>query len=284
MKFAGMDMLTPKNTLICIFSYNMGATLERCIQSTIKMCAGFEMILIDDASEDPRTVELLKTQRHLFREVIVSREPKLGKRHGNLYLNIQKACAYATQSGFKFLMMIQDDMQFVRPFDENIGKQYGDLFNSGDKVLQVDPRFLRRGEYEVLKERHAYRYDTRTSYADVGIVHLGRLNGIKWQFLEGERANKQALTDLGYERLFPFTPITMHVPFPRVYRGGRGRFRVFPFNRGKYGFAYMTEQEMADMDARPVEQVPFFRAFLRPYNMRLSRLLYWYRKDNKIFT
>ena len=76
----------------------------------------------------------------------------------------------------------------------------------------------------------------------------------------------------------------MHVPFPRVYRGGRGRFRVFPFNRGKYGFEYMTEQEMADMDARPVEQVPFFRAFLRPYNMRLSRILYWLRKDNKIFT
>lgn len=277
-------MLTPKNTLICIFSYNMGATLDRCIQSTLKMCAGFEVILIDDASEDPRTVELLETKRELFREVIVSKEPKLGKRHGNLYLNIQKACAYATEAGFEFLMMIQDDMQFVRPFDDSIGRQYGDLFDSGPKVLQVDPRFLRRGNYEVLKERRAYRYGPRTSYADVGIVHLGRFNDLKWEFLEGERTNKERLADLGYERLFPFAPIAMHVPFPRVYRGGRGRFRVFPFNRGKYGFDYMTEQEIAKMDARPVDEIPLFRVFLRPQNMRLSRLFYHLRKDNKVFT
>lgn len=277
-------MLTPKNTLICIFSYNMGATLERCIQSTQEMCPGFEVILIDDASEDPRTVELLKTKRPFLRDVIISREPKLGKRHGNLYLNIQKACAYATQAGFEFLMMIQDDMQFVRPLDDSIGRQYGDLFNSSAKVLQVDPRFLRQGEYEVLKERRAYRYGPRTSYADVGIVHLARFNDLKWQFLEGERANKERLADLGYERLFPFAPIAMHVPFPRVYRGGRGRLRMFPFNRGKYAFDYMTKREMAEMDARPLEVLPFFRAFLRPKNMRLSRLLYRLRKDNKIFT
>jgi len=262
----------------------MGATLERCIQSTLKMCVGFEVILIDDASENPRTVELLKTKRELLREVIISKEPKLGKRHGNLYLNIQKACAYATEAGFEFLMMIQDDMQFVRPFDDSIGRQYGDLFNSGEKVLQVDPRFLRRGDYEVLRERRAYRYGPRTSYADVGIVHLARFNDLKWQFLEGERANKERLADLGYERLFPFAPIAMHVPFPRVYRGGRGRFRVFPFNRGKYGFDYMTEQEITRMDARPVEEIPFFRAFLRPQNMLLSRLFYQLRKDNKVFT
>jgi len=262
----------------------MGATLDRCIQSTLKMCAGFEVILIDDASEDPRTVELLETKRELFREVIVSKEPKLGKRHGNLYLNIQKACAYATEAGFEFLMMIQDDMQFVRPFDDRIGRQYGDLFDSGPKVLQVDPRFLRRGNYEVLKERRAYRYGPRTSYADVGIVHLGRFNDLKWEFLEGERTNKERLADLGYERLFPFAPIAMHVPFPRVYRGGRGRFRVFPFNRGKYGFDYMTEQEIAKMDARPVDEIPLFRVFLRPQNMRLSRLFYHLRKDNKVFT
>lgn len=279
-----MKMLTSKNTLICIFSYNMGATLERCIQSAQKMCAGFEMILIDDASEDPVTVELLKTKRQLFRDIIISKEPKQGKRHGNLYLNIEKACRYATQAGFEFLMMIQDDMQFVRPLDDNIGRQYRDLFNSGEKVLQVDPRFLRQGDYEVLRERCAYRYGPRTSYADVGIFHLQRFNDLEWQFLEGERANKERLADLGYERLFPFAPIAMHVPFPRIYRSGRGRFRVFPFNRGRYGFEYMTEQEIAAMDARPVETVPLFRTFLRPKNMRLSRLLYRLRKDNKIFT
>lgn len=277
--------VTRENTLLCIFSFNMGVTLERCIRSTLKMCEGFEVLIIDDQSEDPKTIEVLRSNRHLVRDVIVSTESKVGKRHGNLYLNIQRACEYATQAGFDYLFMIQDDMQFVRPLDEKVGREYEALFESGEKVLQVDPRFLRAGSgYETMTERRAYRHCERTSYADVGIVHLRRLNDLGWSFKEGEKENKEALAELGYERLFPFTPIMMHVPFPRVYRKGRMRFRIFPFNRGKYGFEYMTKEEMDAMDARPVEVLPFFRNFLRPQNMRLSRLLYDRRKEYKIFT
>lgn len=279
------ERITRENTLLCIFSFNMGMTLERCILSTLKMCEGYEIMIIDDQSEDPKTIEVLGSKQDSVRELIVSTESKAGKRHGNLYSNIQRACEYATQAGFEYLFMIQDDMQFVRPLDDKVGDEYATLFASGDKVLQVDPRFLRAGSgYEILKDRRAYRHSERTSYADVGLIHLKRLNELEWTFLEGEHANKEALADLGYERLFPFTPIMMHVPFPRVYRKGRVRFRFFPFNRGKYGFEYMTDEERSAMDGRPVEVMPFFRAFLRPQNMRLSRLLYDRRKEYKIFT
>ncbi|MFP3541213.1 hypothetical protein, partial [Pseudomonas sp. SIMBA_044] len=90
----------------------------------------------------------------------------------------------AGAQGYEYIFLIQDDMQFVRPMDEAICQQYYDLFNSDKMVLQVDPRFLRKGyEYEIVEPQRAYAFpagDPRRSYADVGIIRLSVLNSLKW--------------------------------------------------------------------------------------------------------
>ncbi|MGH6762487.1 MAG: glycosyltransferase family A protein [Phyllobacterium sp.] len=276
--------MNSENTLLCVFSYNMGDALKNCIESMMKMCGAFDAILIDDDSTDPKTIGHIEDYRSAFIDVFTNTSPKIGKRHGNLYDNIQMSYEYALNNGYEYVFFIQDDMQFVRPMDEHICKEYALLFDSSDKVIQVDPRFLRnRSGYEILGDIKAYRYDSETSYADVGITHVGRLKAINWAFGEGERANKERLSRLGYMRLFPHSPIIMHVPFPQVFRNGRKRFDPFLLNRGTYGFEYMSGPEIEKMDRRPVEDIPYFRDFLRPRNMKLARLLYDRRADGKIF-
>ncbi len=271
-------MLTSKNVLLCIFSYNMGTTLERCILSTFKMCPGFDVALIDDQSEDDVTKAVIEKYRPRMKLCVTSTEDKQGRRHGNLYGNIQRMCRYAQDEGYEFIFLIQDDMQFVRPFDDAILKQYGELFASDDKVLQVDPRFLRKGyAYDILEDVKAYRFpdgDPRRSYADVGILRLSTLKKLDWTFRESEAENKKVLADLGYVRLFPFSPIVMHVPFPRTYRAGKLKTSLFPMRRGEYEFHEMTPREQERMDRRKLQEIPYFRRFLRPRNMLLARLVY----------
>lgn len=274
----------PGNTLICVFSYNMGHSLGICLESTQQFCPSFHFIVCDDNSDDPQTHHVLDVHRNWLDAIIINRDPKHGRRHGNLYANIREMLDYAANHGFEYLFMVQDDMQFVRPFSADVRQQYSQIFSTSEKVLQVDPRFLRSDEYEMMPEIRAYRHGPETAYADVGITHLGGLKASGWIIQEGERCNRDALANLGYQRLFPFSPIMMHVPFPRLFRKARKKIRLFPFNRGKYSFHPVTEAETKEMDARPFEELPLFRKFLRPRNMRLAYIAYTFRKDTKIFT
>jgi len=277
-------MITPENTLICIFSYNMGATLQLCLTSVNDMCPRFRVAVFDDNSEDPETLAVIDKTRPQLYAAMSNKSPKEGRRHGNLYRNIQAMMDFAFDKGFTYLFLLQDDMQFVRPFSADVRRQYADIF-ADESVIQIDPRFLRFSTgYEVEPGMRGYRHGPDTAYADVGIVDLPRLRRLGWRMTEGERENQQELAALGKKRIFPFTPIAMHVPFPKLFRAGKRRIRLFPFNRGKYCFHYMTDAEMKAMDVRPIEQPPYFRAFLKPMNMRLTRLIYVLRKDSKIFT
>jgi hypothetical protein len=271
-------MLTAENTLLCIFSYNMGQTLERCILSTLKMCPGFDLAIIDDQSEDEETRAVIVRHRGSFRYCLTSEGAKEGRRHGHLYNNIQRMCELAGAQDYEYIFLIQDDTQFVRPMDEAICQQYYDLFNSDEMVLQVDPRFLRKGyEYEILEPQRAYAFpagDPRRSYADVGIIRLSVLNSLKCEFRDSEADNKKMLSRLGCVRLFPFTPIMMHVPFPVSYRGGKKKRSLLPFYRGTYEFHELSQREKRAMDERDLSDIPYFRKFLRPKNMYLARLVY----------
>ncbi|WP_319843729.1 hypothetical protein [Terrihabitans rhizophilus] len=276
-------MISPENTLLCIFSYNMGRSLQICLGSIEEMCPNFPVIICDDSSEDPATRNVLATWMDGGGSVWTNNAPKLGKRHGNLYENIGHMLNTAEARGFTYILMIQDDMQFVRPLTSEICRQYSDLFESSRNVVQVDIRFLRRGSYRVLPDLRAYDNGPGTAYADVGLTHIGRLKASGWRLDEGERANRDGLAALGYRRLFPFSAVAMHVPFPRTYRKGKPKLSLLPFRRGRYSFRSMTAQEILDMDARPLDQPPLFRTFLHPKDMTLSRLVYWCRKDTKIF-
>lgn len=275
-----MSLASP---LMCVFSFNMGQTLANCIASMERFCPQLDAILIDDASTDPDTLEIIDAHRSRFAHVHTNKSDKTGKKHGNLYENIQYAVDFAINNGYEYLFLIQDDMQFVRHYDSDVRAQYAELF-SDQSTLQVDPRFLRRGTgIEIVPEKRAYRNSPTMSYADVGLLHLNRLHQTGWRFVDGERLNRDGLAAMGLRRLYPFTPILTHVPFPRTYRRGRLRSSNWILRRGSYGFHDMTDTEIARMDSRPLEHPPFFRDFLRPTGMVLTRLVYSLTSDRRVF-
>ena len=280
-------MINTSNTLLCIFSFNMGQALANCLESTARHFPSFDCAIVDDQSDDPLTIAVLNDWRARVTYFHESTEPKAGKNHGNLYINIQRMTDLALAKGYRFLFMIQDDMQFVRPFSSALQAEYSALFHN-DSVLQIDPRFHRKMMIvDVLPELNGYAFaegDYRRSYADVGILDLHKIRDLGWRFVESEPANKKALTAMGMLRIFPFSPMMMHVPFPKIYRGGRLKRPWFLLRRGRYGFADMTDADMHRLDNRPLSQAPHFREFLRPSGMTFARLPYWLRKERRLFS
>lgn len=276
--------ISKQNTLIAVFSYNMGKLLEFCVNSVQSNCAGFQLLVIDDNSDDVVTQKVLEELKAKGIRVHVNRADKDGKKHGNLYGNIRYACGVASQSGLRYLLMVQDDMQFVRPLSEAVLDEYSGVLAANDFYFQIDPRFLMRRPYEYLPETRTFRHEGLMSYADVGFLDLERLEQSGWTLREGERENGYGLRERGYLRVFPRTPIMMHVPFPARYRNGVLKRSPLIPNRGNYCFAQMSSEEIAAMDSRPDKVAPIYRDFLHPEPMGLAWLPYALLRDRKIFS
>jgi GT2 family glycosyltransferase len=198
--------LSASTLLICVFSYNRVRELDVCLKSIWDMCPGFKVVIVDDSSNLRGTHQVIERHRAKLSDAIHwQREPR-GPRggllaRGNLHRNIAAMDHYATERGYSYLFLVQDDMQFVRPLDKRVLNEYQRIFTTEPDAIQVDTRFLRRsGEIMLLPLTGAYRYadhDHRGGYSDVGITYLPRLHERGWVWLKGERPMKIAAHQMG---------------------------------------------------------------------------------------
>jgi hypothetical protein len=85
-------------------------------------------------------------------------------------------------------------------------------------------------------------------------------------------------------RVYPFTPVTMHVPFPSSFRKrelNRARFLLRP---GTYKYREMSLEDQHAMDTRAPHMPPVFRKFLQLEGFGfIERLYFSLLPDNKFF-
>ena len=268
----------------------MTTELATCLQSVKDLCPELKMMIIDDASTDPRTRQIIDKYSSLFREILLQDPVEKVHTRGRLGVNIQLAYNYAVKNGYEYLFLVQDDMQFVRPLNDAVFAEYSAIFEKDSSVIQVDPRFLRRvGELLVDPKVSAYTYcetDDRRSFADVGILSLQRLQELNWKFEKNERLNKEKAHSMGLRRIFPFTPTIMHLPYPKLFRKGEV-IRQFPWplvKRGECAFEYMSAKDIARMDSRPIEFIPFARDILKTKGVGLAALHYRFGDEERVFS
>lgn len=275
--------------LIALFVYNRDAELHTMLSSMRQHASGFDAIVYDDGSTNAETHKLLEQNQDLFTEVFKQPIQTKTKTRGRLAENIQRAYEYASENNYKYLFLVQDDMQFVRTFSQEIRDEYASYFTKDNSVIQVDPRFLRRlGKIEVNQDFGGYLFsekDFRRSYADVGILSIERMNTLAWSFEQTERENKVKASNLGCKRIFPYRPLMMHVPYPTIYRKGKLKSKFpSPFvSRGNVRFRDLTKVEIVQIDQRPLSVIPYAKDFLTVERLGFARLHYTYAKENKIF-
>lgn len=268
------------DVFVAVFAYNRSRELNLCLTSLKEHCPGLHTVVYDDKSADPDVVSVI--QRHGVERI----EGSGGTgRHGGLYPNMQAAYESAQQLGFRYLLSIQDDMQFVRPLDARVYEEYTTIF-ADPAITQVDPRFAR--STAVLKQHPrlpAFEWVEPyfQTYSDIGLFSIEGLSSRDWRFIEGEKANRKQGAEKGLYRVFPFTPIAMQIPFPSTYRA-RQATRVRRFVRpGSYAFSNMTATEQNRMDRRASDHPPYYRDFLRVSGGLLGRWRVALADDAKLF-
>lgn len=281
--------MAQKKILFAVFCYNRPAVLENCLQSIADLCPEASVRIFDDNSSHPGMPGVFEKFGYP-----VENGPGGSGRHGGLYQNMQRAFEAAVDEGYDYFLTLQDDAQMVRPLSQEIIDEYQAVFDADENLVQIDPRFARLpgSQIEICNDVKAFE-DVNPRfrhYVDMGFFHVARLHKLGWSFsvenlvVPGEVTKAAEAAKLGMRKVSAFTPVLMHVPFPDLYRNRIRLPRLSSFARKVFRFDYMSEEEMAEMDARPLAEPPLFRKYLRLSNLtRFDRFLLRGKDDSKIF-
>lgn len=267
-----------------VCSFNRGAFLRHCVD-TIERCApDHPLTVIDDASDDPETLQALEAiaRRH---EVVTSTSLSDHK-HGGLYENMQAAL---DRSPEELLCFLQDDTQLVRALEPRDEVELRQAFAAREDLAFVSPCFIRGIALKHRQDRD-FRFDTATGlwywhpqkrstgahYSDVVIAHRPRLREAGWRFLAGESANdRQAaerFTRMGHMHL----PFAMWLPNVPTYRGKRKTLALRWAERrrgcGMHRLRLLNAGEIATLreETRAGGRLPLAESMLEPEGGRLA--------------
>ncbi|WP_029888898.1 glycosyltransferase family 2 protein [Polycyclovorans algicola] len=257
-----------------IFSFNRGRFLAHCVRS-IETCApGATLTVMDDASDDPETVAVLKRVGECH-EVVV-RAGGEGSKHGGLSANMQAALDRTDAPRVCFL---QDDMQLVRPLDETDAAAINRWFEQRPNAAFLHPAFLKG--CNAARDRQITRFDDATGcylreaerlsvgghYSDIFIADTARLRAQGWQFTAREHGNEPQARRLFGPMGFMFAPFVMWLPSVPAYRG-RSKTRAMQHAERRQGCGFHPLRMMSQAHAeafrqRDPQQLPVAETFLR---------------------
>lgn len=219
-------MITPSMD-IAIFSYNRGAYLKNCVDSLLRNWPGAHFTVYDDGSDEPQTVAYLQS----LGERVCHMKSECDHRHGGYYNNMQSALT-ATQADY--LLMLQDDLQIVRPFGASDLSAIHAVFEHNPDVAFVSPLFMKGSKRAYFQQRYqpdaglrCYKWladpletaKVPRKYADIAVLHVARLRQCGWQFAASEEANGALADALFGDMIQAAEPWVFYVPEEPAYRG-----------------------------------------------------------------
>lgn len=264
-----------------MFAHQRGHYLENCLRSAEAVGWTGPITIVDDGSTDRASRRVLADAERVGHRVIVQPGGVQGA-WGGLQRNIGMALEIAEGPA---TLLLQDDMQFVRPVGAQEFSRFVQLVNDPQSSPFLGPFFHMESWTESVRAG-AYRWDpqdevhVRTElnrfqgFSDVAIVSPQRLRDAGWdaRFVEKE-ASPRAVERFGPMRSL-HDPFIAFVPDPYAPRRPlRRRLKAWKRRRTPAEIALMTEQDVARMRAAKTDRVPFATEHLRLVSPRRERLL-----------
>lgn len=272
---------------VFVFSYNRGFSLDACLRSVAENSMGASIDIFDDGSDDRVTRELLQEWSQRVR--VWRKNPVREGRVGGLHYNMNIALEEAVSSGTTFALMLQDDMQMVRPLEKVDLENFESYFLGNSRSVELQVSFWpfdRQGtnlDWEIDQSGTASfsKSDCYSApYSDTGLFHVGRFADLFGTLENSEQSNVQKARSLGIEKAHYRYPFTMFMPFPKTRRGGRRsiplRIAELLAGSGVHPFDYMNEREVRALFARRDYAPPVARDWLRCDSVKTLPLWSYY--------
>lgn len=258
-----------------VFSFNRGQFLKNCIDS-IEYCSPDSSIIIyDDQSDDPATLEALNFLA--AKHPVISSNQIPDHKHGGLYSNMQAALNSVKND--QIVCFIQDDLQLVRRLDESDHFFIAECFEKNPNLGFLSPAFIRgisvqksdidKFYYNTEMNLFFWRETERSAgvyYSDIFISTSGRLRSHGWYFRNSEPANQEQAKSEFLQMGYMCCPFLMWLPYGPAYRSKKKTFAlsVAEKNRGCgfYPFRYMTDDEVSYLRSCSGYKLPIAEEFL----------------------
>lgn len=266
--------MTPPSLDVAIFSYNRGDYLKNCVESLRRNLPGVRFTVFDDGSDEPGTVAYLQSLGEHVRHMKSAGDD----RHGGYYNNMQAALD-ATQADY--LLMLQDDLQVVRPFAQEDLFKIDQVFAESPTTVFISPLFMKGSKRAYFQQRYqpdaglrCYRWsaDPQESgkvpqkYADIAVLHVARLRQSGWRFEGSEEANGALADRLFGDMVQAAEPWVFYVPEEPAYRGRvltlGAKLAVKMAGNQVKSFRDMSEQASAAFAQRDLRVYPFAEDFV----------------------
>ncbi|NVJ62448.1 MAG: glycosyltransferase [Gammaproteobacteria bacterium] len=261
---------------ICIFSYNRPKHLTHCIKSIEQCAPNVPLTIYDDASTDAETQAILEeaSKKHTVVNTKALDSSKI--KCGGLYNNMQLAIEQNNSSDP--LCFIQDDMQLVRPIDQDDLDDIDAFFTQNPDSAFLHQAFLKgvnkerdQQQTEWVEEKKAYFRNAQnrsagTHFAAVCIVHPERLLKANWEFATKEPLNDKAAKQHFGKMGFMKNPFLMWLPNVPAFRGKKKTLglKIAEKKRdsGFYPFKIMDAAEVNDLKQRTSDILPVAEDYL----------------------
>lgn len=269
---------------VAIFSYNRVEQLRIAVDSARTNLPGARIRVFDDRSTDPAMLAYLDS----LGEMVVPADENLNARHGGLYANMQRAFELAEG---RYLLMLQDDVQVVRPVDSMELDEINTIFASDPHCAFLSVLFMRgrrmrryrrqlapdpvRNVYDAPSTLSPRNFGRRLAYYDICLWNVERLRAAGWRVLPSEGANAIRARELFSTMPVmknPFVFFCPEVPFFR-HRSQTWAARLAGRFVGRHAKFYhvLTSTEVKRLRSRPMDVWPRAEDFLRPLDPKVVR-------------
>jgi glycosyltransferase involved in cell wall biosynthesis len=262
-----------------VFSYNRGPFLENCVASIRRNAPGAAITVVDDGSNDPETIRVLKNLPADVR--LLRQEKQLDAKLGGLYRNMQIALD-GMDPQTRLFAFLQDDTQVVRPLEPDDYDYMDRYFEAFPKAAFLNPHFLKgvrkrgilRAIYpdsdfpvyfykfsEFWKDRSVTMY-----FTDICVGHASRLKKACFSYQSNETTSGQLARSLFSKMGTMAHPFVMSLPEVPIYRGKRKtlgvRLAEKRLGTEPNAFAMLGKGEVAALKSRSLNVLPFAEDFL----------------------
>ncbi len=258
-----------------VFSFNRGQFLENCVRSIEDCAPQSSIVIFDDRSNDPDTVDTLK--RLAGKHRVVSSQSDPGHKHGGLYANMQFALEAAPDD--TILCFIQDDTQLVRKLTDPDQKSILEAFNNRPDLGFISPAFIRgialqnqsarQFDYDPDVNLLYWRESRRSAgvyYSDIFMTTARRLRSRQWRFQAGEPANQRQAQSIFSRMGYLPCPFIMWLPYGTAYRGKQKTLALRLAEKirhcGFHPFRYMQDSDVDYLRSQSPPTLPIAEEFL----------------------
>jgi len=275
----------PQEFTIAIFSFNRGGLLQNCVESCLSCFEGAQIIVYDDDSDDPATLEILQHFNSDKVDVRFTDYQTQQARHGALYRNMQRALTDCTTP---YLLFLQDDMQIVRRVEHDTLETIASAFDDPD-IAFIRTQFFKKMDVSRFRLHFhekavgglilpigAYsECDIDHSYCDVMVADVETLRNADWSFQGLERGNQHlAKTHFKY---MPYLrkPFVFYCPEVPSYRDRKLYLasRIVQYQRQGQVIRYhtMTDEDTSRLENLLDDILPVAEDFLLPNVLDVKR-------------